>query len=148
MLDYDIRHGRTYMYLKTPPLYPFGHGLSYTTFRFDGLRTDAPTLRPTASSTVSVDVTNTGKVAGDVVPQVYVEHLGSKVERPSETTGRLQPRPPRAGRDDDRAHSAEGVAAGVLGHDAEGVRGREGADRLLLGESSADIRLRADVDVK
>ena len=38
MLDYDIRHGRTYMYFKGKPLFPFGHGLSYTSFKYSGLK--------------------------------------------------------------------------------------------------------------
>ena len=83
MLDYDIRHGRTYMYFKGEPLYPFGHGLSYTTFRFANLRTDKSSLAPDGQVVVSLDVTNTGKIAGDAVPQLYVRHLGSKVERPA-----------------------------------------------------------------
>ncbi|HEX5184248.1 MAG TPA: glycoside hydrolase family 3 C-terminal domain-containing protein [Allosphingosinicella sp.] len=82
MMDYDIRHGRTYMYMKGPPLYPFGYGLSYTSFRYARLRTSAPSLSRTGAVTVSLDVTNTGKVAGDAVPQLYVRHLASKVERP------------------------------------------------------------------
>jgi len=83
MMDYDIRHGRTYMYFKGQPLYPFGYGLSYTSFRFDHLRTSAAALPRAGKIIVSVDVTNTGKRAGDAVPQLYVHHLGSKVERPA-----------------------------------------------------------------
>jgi beta-glucosidase len=70
MMDYDIRHGRTYMYFKGEPLYPFGYGLSYTTFEYAHLRLDG--------GTVSVDVTNTGKVAGDEVVQVYEHSPGMK----------------------------------------------------------------------
>ena len=83
MMDYDIRHGRTYMYFNGRPLYPFGYGLSYTSFRFSNLRTNVPALLRAGKITVSVDVTNTGKRAGDAVPQLYVHHLGSKVERPA-----------------------------------------------------------------
>jgi beta-glucosidase len=83
MMDYDIRHGRTYMYFKGKPLYPFGYGLSYTSFRMANLRTSSPSLSRAGKITVSVDVTNTGKRAGDAVPQLYVHHLGSKVERPA-----------------------------------------------------------------
>jgi beta-glucosidase len=83
MMDYDIRHGRTYMYFKGKPLYPFGYGLSYTSFRIGNLRTSSPSLSRAGKIIVSVDVTNTGKRAGDAVPQLYVHHLGSKVERPA-----------------------------------------------------------------
>ena len=82
MLDYNIRHGRTYMYAKAEPLYPFGHGLSYTTFEYSNLRTDIDNLDANGRATVSVDVKNTGDRAGDEVVQLYVRHLHSKVERP------------------------------------------------------------------
>jgi len=83
MMDYDIRHGRTYMYFKGKPLYPFGYGLSYTSFRMGNLRTSSPSLSRAGNIIVSVDVTNTGKRAGDAVPQLYVHYLASKVERPA-----------------------------------------------------------------
>lgn len=82
MMDYDIRHGRTYMYFKGEPLYPFGYGLSYTTFGYSNLKASAPNLARNGSLTVSVDVKNTGKRAGDEVVQMYVKHLDSKVPRP------------------------------------------------------------------
>ena len=81
-MDYDIRHGRTYMYFQGNPLYPFGYGLSYSTFRYSNLKTSAATLRAGGEITVSVDVTNTGKWQGDEVVQLYVKHLNSSVERP------------------------------------------------------------------
>ena len=75
--------GRTYRFFNGTPLYPFGHGLSYTTFAYTNLSHDAPSRwRVRIASTVSVDVTNTGAVAGDEVVQLYVQHDGSKVERP------------------------------------------------------------------
>ncbi len=82
MMDYDIRHGRTYMYFKGEPLYPFGHGLSYTTFAYSNLRAAAVHRSPTSPVNVSVDVKNTGRRAGEEVVQLYVKHLDSKVERP------------------------------------------------------------------
>ncbi len=84
MLDYNLRHGRTYMYLKDKPLYPFGFGLSYTSFKYSGLKTRAETVAKDGTVTVTVDVTNTGARDGDEVVQLYVKHLGSKVERPIE----------------------------------------------------------------
>jgi beta-glucosidase len=84
MMDYDIRHGRTYMYFKGEPLYPFGYGLSYTTFQYSNLKTDSAKVAKDGTIKVSVDVTNTGNSAGDEVVQLYVRHLKSKVERPHE----------------------------------------------------------------
>jgi beta-glucosidase len=84
MMDYDIRHGRTYMYFKGEPLYPFGYGLSYTTFKYSKLHVSADHLADGGTISVSVDVTNTGKRDGDDVVQMYATHLDSKVDRPAE----------------------------------------------------------------
>jgi beta-glucosidase len=84
MMDYDIRHGRTYMYFRQKPLYPFGYGQSYTTFAYSNLRTSSDQLKRDGEITVSVDVRNTGSRAGDEVVQMYVAHVNSKVDRPLE----------------------------------------------------------------
>jgi beta-glucosidase len=84
MMDYNIRDGRTYMYFKGQPLYPFGYGLSYTTFKYSNLKTSSPTLAKDGSLTVSVDVKNTGKRAGDEVVQLYVKHDQSALEHPAQ----------------------------------------------------------------
>ena len=80
--DYDIHKGRTYMYLDSDPLYPFGYGLSYTTFRIDGLHSNARKIGPGQSVKVSVHVTNTGKRVGAEVVQLYVVPPASPVKRP------------------------------------------------------------------
>jgi hypothetical protein len=82
MMDYNIRNGRTYMYFTGTPLWPFGYGLSYTTFNYADLRISEPELDGKSAITVSVDITNTGKVAGEEVVQMYVKHLSSGVVRP------------------------------------------------------------------
>ncbi len=78
MMDYDIRHGRTYMYFRDTPLYPFGYGLSYTTFAYRELKV----TQNRESIDVSVKLKNTGRRVGDEVVQLYVRHLNSKVARP------------------------------------------------------------------
>jgi beta-glucosidase len=88
MMDYNIRDGRTYMYLKQKPLYPFGHGLSYTSFAYSHLKLSSKTLSAEDATAKGISVTfevkNTGRVAGDEVAQMYVTHLNSKVARPIE----------------------------------------------------------------
>ncbi len=64
------------------PLYPFGYGLSYTTFAFSNLAVSAPQVKAGGSATVSVDVTNTGKVAGDEVAQLYIHQRWGSDSRP------------------------------------------------------------------
>jgi beta-glucosidase len=82
MMDYNVRHGRTYMYSKEKPLFAFGYGLSYTTFEYEDLSLSAPSVKADGKVDVTVKVKNTGKRASDEVVQLYVQHLGSSVERP------------------------------------------------------------------
>src|SRR2546422_4463370 len=74
--------GRSYRFFEGVPLYPFGYGLSYTTFRYDRLRVSRDTLRGDDSLTVAVDVTNTGARGGDEVVQLYVRYPHSAVPPP------------------------------------------------------------------
>ena len=69
--DYAMK-GRTYRYFEGKPLYPFGYGLSYTTFSYRGLRLQKKTIRAGDPLVTDVTVTNTGKSEGDEVAQVYL----------------------------------------------------------------------------
>ena len=82
MMDYNLLNGRTYMYSREKPLYPFGYGLSYTTFAYEGLTTSTPSMTPDGEVEVNVKVRNTGSRESDEVVQMYVQHLGSAVTRP------------------------------------------------------------------
>jgi len=81
LMDYNIRHGRTYMYFKGEPLYPFGYGLSYTTFKYSNLRISPSRLLKNGTTSVQVDVQNVGKRDGDEVVQLYVAYPKSALER-------------------------------------------------------------------
>lgn len=74
----------TSKYLDSPnsPLFPFGHGLSFTRFSYGDLSLSSPTIAPTESLTVSVTVKNSGRRAGDEVVQLYVQDLVGSVTRP------------------------------------------------------------------
>lgn len=82
MMDYNIRNGRTYMYAKEKPLYPFGYGLSYTTFDYSNLMVSALTMQKEDVLNVSVNIKNTGASDGEEVVQLYVSFPDSKVVRP------------------------------------------------------------------
>jgi len=73
--DYSMAK-RTYRYFDGEPLYPFGYGLGYTKFSYTNARVDNAAVPADASVTVSVDVTNTGNIAGDEVIQLYLTHVG------------------------------------------------------------------------
>jgi len=82
MMDYNIRDGRTYMYFKGEPLYPFGYGLSYTTFAYSNFKLNGKVIKRNGEIIISFDITNTGKRTGDEVSQLYIQHLHSVVDRP------------------------------------------------------------------
>jgi len=82
MSEYDITKGRTYMYLPQKPLYPFGYGLSYTSFQYSELKLSKATASLKEHVTVSVNVTNTGACDGDEIVQCYVHALQSSVPMP------------------------------------------------------------------
>lgn len=82
ILDYNIRNGRTYMYNRYEPLFPFGFGLSYTTFKYSPSGKEVPLLRPGETVEVVFNLTNTGNYDGDEVCQLYVSFPGSTQNRP------------------------------------------------------------------
>jgi beta-glucosidase len=79
--NYDMA-GRTYRYFEGEVLYPFGYGLSYSTFVYDNLILEKQEISKDESLTVSVEVTNTGQFDGEEVVQMYIRKPDSKVVRP------------------------------------------------------------------
>lgn len=148
ILEYDIiKAGWTYQYHRGTPLYPFGHGLSYTSFRYSGLRAPA-TVDAKGTVSVQVDVTNTGARAGDEVVQLYSHQRASRVEQPIKQLRAFQ-----------RVHLRPGQTttvrlsfpASALAH-WDVTRNRwaveTAAHDLMAGSSSADIRARGAVHVR
>lgn len=146
--DYDIKHGRTYMYFRGDALYPFGHGLSYTSFSYKNLHVGNARLAPGQSIQLTVDVENAGHVAGDEVVQFYVQASG-KVQRPIKQLAEYR-----------RVSLKPGETKTItfsLPHDHMALRYWDEAKHeftydpgdvnLLFGSSSADIRLRGKVQL-
>lgn len=71
-----------YLDVDNDPLYPFGYGLSYSTFKYDNLKLDAPTLQASGTLRVQVDVQNTGKYDGEEVVQLYIRDIIGSLTRP------------------------------------------------------------------
>jgi len=148
MMDYNIRDGRTYMYFKGKPLYPFGYGLSYTSFRYSNLRLNKTLLREGEDLTATVDITNTGSTDGDEVVQLYIAHQDSKLPRPKEELKAFDRVHVPAGKTvsvplnvkvRDLAYWNERSNEWTLEHDRIDVR---------VGASSADIRLHQEISVQ
>ncbi len=145
MMDYDIRHGRTYMYGKSKPLYPFGFGLSYTSFRYADLAVDHPTLALGTPANVTLKVTNSGPRDGDEVVQLYAAFPHSAVSRPQQQLVAFKRVSLRKGETrtvtltlDPKTLSYWNDAAGKLTLEP-------GPVELRAGASSADIRLHTTV---
>lgn len=77
-----IDYKSSYLDVPVTPLYPFGHGLSYTSFKIDNLKLDKTTLKDGETLTASVDVTNTGDYDGEIVVQCYIRDIWASVTRP------------------------------------------------------------------
>ncbi|HHY85596.1 MAG TPA: hypothetical protein GYA07_08700 [Verrucomicrobia bacterium] len=145
--EYDISRGFTYMYLKGEPLFAFGHGLSYTTFRYANLRLSTEEVGPDGQIEVSIDITNTGERAGDEVVQLYVRALGSRVTRPQKELRGFE----RIGlKPGERRTVRFSLPAAKLAFWDETV-GRfvvePGSYEVMIGASSADIRAREPLRV-
>jgi beta-glucosidase len=144
--DYDIKHGRTYMYLRSAPLYPFGYGLSYTSFTYDNLKVSSDRLTAGQPITVSVEVTNTGHRAGDEVVQFYVQTSGT-VQGPAKQLAGFERVPLQAGekRTVTFSLSLDHVALQYWDDAKQAYANYPGVVHLSVGSSSADIRLQGQV---
>ncbi len=80
--NYKASAIRSYEFANSTPLFPFGHGLSYTTFRFDHPVLTPTSIGPEGTATLRVDVTNTGSREGDEVAQMYVHHPPCSITQP------------------------------------------------------------------
>ena len=122
--EYDVSKGYTYQYFKGVPLYPFGHGLSYTRFRFSNLKLSASSITAKGEVQVAFDVTNAGDRAGDEVAQLYTRQLKSKALPAASHAAGVPPRHAGAEPDDARHVHAAGVAARLVSGWNDRVGGR------------------------
>jgi beta-glucosidase len=148
MMDYDIRKGRTYMYFKGEPLYPFGFGLSYTTFAYSNLRTSADAVSASGEIAVSVDVRNTGQRAGDEVVQMYVTQLNSAVERPIKALRGFQRIALQPGETRTVRLPLKGQDLTYWDVSAQRFVVEPGTLNIVLGGSSASVRVEKTIEVR
>ncbi|MFB6163326.1 MAG: glycoside hydrolase family 3 N-terminal domain-containing protein [Halococcoides sp.] len=130
------------------PLYPFGHGLSYTSFAVDGV--DAPArFDPTSpdAATVSVEISNTGSTAGSEVVQVYVEEVDPAVERPPKELKGFQKVHLDSGGSTTASVDLDRSAFEYFDPDAGEWTVDPGEFRIHVGASSRDIRATVSIDV-
>lgn len=148
ILDYNIRNNRTYMYFRGEPLFPFGHGLTYTTFDYSAMATDRRTIFSGDTLQVSLTLKNTGDYDSDEVVQLYVSFPDSKVERPSIALKGF--RRVHVGRGEVQRVTIPVVADDLSYWDMEQHAFVLEKGRVIIraGASSADLRLKTVVTVR
>jgi beta-glucosidase len=144
MMDYNIRNGRTYMYYKGDVLYPFGYGLSYTTFDYQKIES---IQQDDEHVTVKVLVKNTGSRDGEEVVQLYASYPDSKVERPMKQLRAFTRVPITAGEVKEVVLTIPKIDFGYWNEAQDKFVVEPGKVRLLVGASSADIRLEGEVQL-
>lgn len=146
--EYDISQGFTYMFVKGEPLFPFGHGLSYTEFKYSNLRLNAPEVSSAGFVMVSLDLENTGPRAGDEVVQLYARASTSSVKRPAKELrgfSRLRLKP---GEKRTVTFNLPAEKLSYWSEQTHAFRVEPGRYEVQIGASSADIRLKADFLVR
>ncbi|MEW2142342.1 glycoside hydrolase family 3 C-terminal domain-containing protein [Micromonospora vinacea] len=149
LLEYDIiSSGQTYLYSRAKPLYPFGHGLSYTRFRYGQLRAGAQSVAADGTITASVDVTNVGSRAGTEVVQLYTHQRTSRDTTPIRQLKAFQQVKLAPGQT--RTVTLRLPAADLAHWDVTRSRWvvESSVHDLMVGASVEDIRARAAVRVR
>ena len=134
---------RGYEHNHTQPLYPFGYGLSYTTFKFSNL-----SVKPDAShAAVTFDITNTGDRAGADVAQVYVSDGHTKVDRPAKELKGFEKVSLQPGETKHVSIDLDSRAFAWYDTDAKKWSITPGKFGILVGDSSASLDLKGSVEV-
>ena len=139
--------GDDYLDLTGQPLFPFGYGLSYTTFEYSNLSIESPEITPGGSTIVRCTVKNTGSRAGDEVVQLYVRDLLASVARPVMQLGGFGRVSLQPGESREMRFTIGREQLQMLDRDLHWIV-EPGTFRVLIGASSRDIRLRGDLVVR
>jgi beta-glucosidase len=146
--EYDITKGFTYMYFAGKPQFAFGHGLSYSAFRYGGLKLSSRDIAPDGQVAVSLDVQNTGAQTGEEVVQLYIHEVEASVKRPSKELRGFQRISLKA--KEKKAVSFTLPATGLAFYDEKAKKFvvKPGAFEVMVGSSSEDIRSKGTLNVK
>jgi beta-glucosidase len=146
--DYAMQ-GRTYRYFTGQPLYPFGHGLSYTKFEYSNLKLDRASVAPDGTIQASLTVKNVGSRAGEEVVQLYVAPKDSKqawANKDLRGVKRVALKPGEVGNVSFTLKAANDLRHYDVNADRYAVDA--GKYEVQVGASSADIRARQTLEVK
>jgi len=147
MDEYDITKGFTYMYFDGKPVYPFGHGLSYTTFTYSNLSLSSKSINGNGTVTVRVNVRNSGKVAGDEVPQLYVRDVQASVKRPKLELRGFERISLNPGEQRTVTFTLPAEKLSFWDETKHAFVTEPGTFEVLVGSSSEDVKLRGQFEV-
>jgi beta-glucosidase len=145
--EYDVSKGFTYLYFKGVPLYAFGHGLSYTQFKYTNLKLSQDRTNTTGEVSVSFDLQNSGSREGAEVVQMYVHQVKSNVVQPIKSLRGFQRVVLEPG---ETKHVTIALAASQLSYydvTTHGFVVAPGIFNVMIGSSSDDIRLRTALEI-
>ena len=143
--EYDVSKGYTYLYFKGVPLYPFGHGLSYTRFQYSHL-----TLSPVSAKgqvEVTFDLANAGDRAGSEVAQLYTHQRTSSVVQPIKSLRAFERVSLQPGESRHLSFTLPVAQLAFFDVKTHGMRVEPGVFDILIGSSSDDIRLRQPLTI-
>ncbi|MDR1672654.1 MAG: glycoside hydrolase family 3 C-terminal domain-containing protein [Bacteroidales bacterium] len=139
--DYHMDKGRTYRYFKGKPLFPFGHGLSYTAFAYDDAQLSKDAIEKTESVTLTVNLTNSGTTDGEEVVQVYIRNL-QDIDGPAKSLRAFKRIPVKAGATASTDIHLSPSAFEFFDPQSEQLTVKAGTYEIFYGGSSADAALK------
>lgn len=139
---------RYYDSANIPVRFPFGHGLSYTTFEYSDIKLSADSIKDTDTLTVSFKIKNTGSVDGAEIAQLYVSDTESTIYRPVKELKGFKKVFLKAGEEKEVSIDLEKRAFAFYNVDAHAWQVESGEFKILVGASSRDIKLEASVNVE
>lgn len=139
---------RYYDKKKIEPLFPFGYGLSYTTFEYSDLKVSSKNIKDTDGLIVSMKIKNTGKFDGKEVVQLYVKDSECTLIRPEKELKKFVKVDLKAGEEKEISFELNARDFSYFDGKREMWIAESGAFELMLGASSRDIRLTATVELK
>jgi beta-glucosidase len=146
--EYDVSKGFTYLYFKGVPLYSFGHGLSYTQFKYSNLKLSQPKAVATGKVEISFDLQNAGSRAGSEVAQLYIHQVRSNVVQPIKSLRGFQRVMLEVG---ETKHITIALPVSQLSYYDVATHKfivSPGTFNVMIGSSADDIRLRTDLEIE
>ena len=138
---------KNYVFLDSQPLFPFGHGLSYTEFKYSNLKIEPSVIAPEQSISISVDIENTGDVKGTEVVQLYIKDVVASITRPLMQLKGFEKVIIESG---EKARVMFKVPSEILAFYNKDIRLiiEPGVFEVLVGSSSVNIKVKGEFEIE